>query len=178
VAHSNRQAFGVWITGLPASGKSTVARALKTQLGERGVDATVLESDLLRKIVADNPGYDEQGRDAFYRFLTETGVGLTAQGVPVIFDATASLRLHRDQARQQIPRFMEVYVECPLSICVARDPKGIYRQALEGTAVNVPGLQAAYEPPEAPDILIHGDRDAPEAAAARVIAKLAEKGYL
>ena len=168
----------MWITGLPASGKSTVARALKAQLGERGVDATVLESDLLRKIVADNPRYDEQGRDAFYRLLTETGVRLTAQGVPVIFDATASRRLHRDRARQQIPRFMEVYVECPLAICVARDPKGIYRQAREGTAANVPGLQAAYEPPEAPDILIHGDRDAPEAAAARVIEKLAEKGYL
>ncbi len=155
-----------------------MARALKAQLGERGVDATVLESDLLRKIVAESPSYDEQGRDAFYRLLTETGVGLTAQGLPVIFDATASRRLHRDRARQQIPRFLEVYVECPLATCLSRDPKGIYRQAREGTAVNVPGLQAVYEPPEAPDILIHGDRDAPEAAAARVIEKLAAKGYL
>ncbi len=168
----------MWFTGLPASGKSTLARALKAQLAERGVNAAVLESDALRRVISDQPRYDPQDRDAFYRLLAYIGGLLAEHGVPVIFDATANRREYRDRARQQIPRFLEIYVECPLETCMARDPKGIYRQAREGTAANVPGLQAAYEPPETPDVLVHGETESPDAAAARVIAKLIEKAYL
>jgi len=178
VADSTRPAFAVWITGLPASGKSTLARALKAQLAARGVNAAVLESDALRLVMFDQPRYGPQERDAFYRLLCYLGALLTEHGVPVIFDATANRREYRDRARRQIPRFLEVYVDCPLETCMARDPKGIYRQAREGAAANVPGLQAAYEPPEAPDVLVHGDTESPDSAAARVIAKLIEKAYL
>jgi adenylylsulfate kinase len=171
-------AFAVWITGLPASGKSTLARALKAQLAARGVDAAVLESDALRKVWSDHPSYGQQDRDAFYRVMAYIGSVLAEHGVPVIFDATANLRAYRDRARREIPRFLEVYVECPLETCLARDPKGIYRQAREGVASSVPGVQAAYEPPENPDVLVHGGQDAPDAAAGRVIAKLVEKNYL
>jgi len=80
--------------------------------------------------------------------------------------------------RREVPRFVEVYVDAPLATCIARDPKGIYRQAQEGATGSLPGLQAAYEPPENPDVVVHGDREAPKDAAQRVIAKLAEKGYL
>jgi len=155
-----------------------LARALKVQLAERGVNAAVLESDALRRVLSDQPRYDPQERDAFYRLLAYMGALLTEHGVPVIIDATANRREYRDRARQQIPRFLEVYVECPLEICMARDPKGIYRQAREATAANVPGLQAAYEPPEAPDVVVAGDTESPDTAAARTVAKLAEKGYL
>jgi adenylylsulfate kinase-like enzyme len=72
---------------------------------------------------------------------------------------------------------MEVYVNCPLEICIARDPKGIVRKAREGEADAVPGLQSAYEPPEKPELFVDGDREMPETAARRVIIKLAEKGY-
>lgn len=128
--------------------------------------------------MSDRPRYEQQDRDAFYRLLAYIGALLIEHGVPVIFDATANRREYRDRARHQIPRFLEVYVECPLEICIARDPKGIYRQAREGAAANVPGLQAAYEPPEAPDVLVHGDTESPDTAAARVVAKLIEKAYL
>ena len=173
-----QQAFAVWITGLPASGKSTLALTLKAQLVTRGVDAAVLESDALRKVMSDHPSYDEHERDAFYRVMAYIGVVLTEHGVPVIFDATANLRAYRDQARQQIPRFLEVYVECPLETCMARDPKGIYRRAREGAASSVPGIQSPYEPPEASDVIVHSGQEAPDAAAERVIAKLVEKNYL
>jgi len=178
VADSNSAAFAVWITGLPASGKSTLARALKAQLAERGVNAAVLESDALRRVISDQPRYDSQQRDAFYRLLAYIGALLTEHGVPVIFDATANRREYRDRTRQQIPRFLEVYVECPLETCMERDPKGVYRQAREGAAANVPGLQAAYEPPQAPEVVVAGDTESPGAAAGRVIAKLIEKAYL
>ena len=171
-------AFAVWITGLPASGKSTIAAKLIAQLDARGVDVALLESDELRKIFTPHPRYDPEERDMFYRQMVYVGVLLTQHGVPVIFDATANRRVYRDWARQQISKFVEVYVECPLATCIARDPKGIYRRAREGEAETVPGLQTTYEAPEKPEVVLHGDRDTPEDAARRVITKLAELDYL
>jgi adenylylsulfate kinase len=173
-----RDAFAVWITGLPACGKSTIAAKLIAQLNARGVDVALLESDELRKILTPHPRYDPEERDTFYRQMVYVGVLLTRHGVPVIFDATANRRVYRDWARQQISKFVEVYVECPLATCIARDPKGIYRRAREGEAATVPGLQAAYEAPEMPEVVLYGDRDAPENAARRVITKLEEMSYL
>ena len=77
-----------------------------------------------------------------------------------------------------ILRFIEVYVDCPLEICIARDPKGIYRKASEGKANTVPGLQSDYEPPEKPDVVVDGVRELPETAARRVMIKLTDKKYL
>ena len=170
--------FAVWITGLPASGKSTVANALVRQLRQRGVDVAVLESDVLRKLFSAEPRYDEQDREYFYGSLAFIGRVLTEHGVPVIFDATANRRTYRDRARQQIPRFMEVFVNCPLETCIRRDPKGIYQKAREGQAPQVPGLQAVYEPPEKPDTVIQGDRGDPEEGARRIIAALDARRFL
>lgn len=171
-----QDAFAVWITGLPASGKSTIAAKLIAQLNARGVDVALVESDELRKIFTPHPRYDPEERDLFYRQMVYVGVLLTQHGVPVVFDATANRRLYRDWARQQISKFVEVYVECPLATCMARDPKGIYRRAREGEAETVPGLQITYEAPDKPEVVLHGSRDAPEESARRVITKLAELG--
>jgi len=138
----------------------------------------VLESDLLRQIFTPHPRYDEEERDNFYRQMAYVGVLLTQHGVPVIFDATANRRIYRDRVRQQIAKFLEVYVDCPLTICISRDPKGIYRAARIGTANAVPGLQAVYEPPQEPDLVVHGDEETPEVAAQRIVAKLVEKEYV
>ncbi len=168
----------MWITGLPASGKSTIAANLRTELAARGVDVAVLESDELRKIFTPRPQYDAEERDMFYRQMVYVGVLLTQHGVPVIFDATANRRVYRDRARQQISKFLEIYVECPLATCIARDPKGIYRRAREGAAETVPGLQTEYEAPEKPEVVLQGDRETPEDAARRVITKLVEMEYV
>ena len=96
----------------------------------------------------------------------------------MIFDATANRRRYREGARQQISKFMEVYVDSPPGICIHRDPKGIYRKGLEGKADAVPGLQVEYESPENPDLVVQGDNENPERAAERVIESLVEKGYL
>jgi adenylylsulfate kinase len=177
-AHKSKDAFAVWITGLPASGKSTIAASLSAHLSARGVDAALLESDELRKIFTPHPRYDQEERDLFYRQMVYLGVLLTQHGVPVIFDATANRRAYRDGARRQIPKFLEVYVECPLATCVARDPKGIYRRAREGGTETMPGLQTAYEAPENPEVVLRGDKDAPEDAARRIITKLTEMSYV
>lgn len=173
-----KQAFAIWLTGLPASGKSTIAAALGAALKARSVDLAILESDVLRRIFTPHPRYDDEERDSFYNQLAYVGVLLTQHGIPVLFDATANRRVYRDRARAQIPRFLEVYVDSPLKVCVERDPKGIYRRGLSEQGGNVPGLQDGYEPPIAPDVTIHGDREDPAAAAAAIIAKLEKKGYL
>jgi len=178
VKSDHHNAFGIWVTGLPASGKSTLTAALKEQLRGRGVDVAVLESDALRKTFTPNPRYDEEERDTFYQQLADVGALLTEQGVLVVFDATANRRAHRDRARHQIADFLEIYVDCPLATCMARDPKGIYRQAQGSPTAKVPGLQTAYEPPETPDLVVKCESESPDAAAGRVVALLTEKGYI
>jgi adenylylsulfate kinase len=156
-------AFAVWITGLPASGKSTITSQLKNLLSQRGFEVEVLESDVLRQTLGGS--YDEGGREAFYRRMVWIGTLLVKHGVPVIFDATANRQSYRDAARKQIAQFFEVFVDVPLETCMARDPKGIYRNA----KADVPGLQAPYEPPENPDLVIDGLRESPEEAAKRIL---------
>lgn len=106
------------------------------------------------------------------------GCLLVEHGVPVIFDATANRRRYRDDGRAAIPRFLEVYAECPLEVCMARDPKGIYRKAAAGGSNSMPGLQAAYEPPESPGPVVYCESESPEDAARRIVSHLEAKGYL
>jgi adenylylsulfate kinase len=178
VPPNDQTAFAVWVTGLPASGKSTVTSELAAQLRDLGVNVTVLESDALRALFSKTPRYDEQDREYFYGSLAFIGQVLVEHGVSVIFDATANRRRYRERARQSIPRFVEVFVECPLEVCIQRDPKGIYRQARGGAASNVPGLQAPYEPPKNADVIVNGDLDDPKIAAQRIVDVLVGKSYL
>jgi adenylylsulfate kinase len=148
------KSFAVWITGLPASGKSTIVSALKPQLEAMGLAVEVLESDEVRRVITPIPTYSETERDLFYRALAFTGQRLVAHGVTVVFDATASRRVYRDFARSVIPRFIEIAVECSLTTCMERDQKGTYRKGLSGDSLTVPGLQSPYEAPINPDLRI------------------------
>ena len=170
--------FAVWLTGLSGSGKSAVTKALLAQLQARHIDASVLESDVLRTQLTPFASYDEAERDFFYGALAQFGGQLAARGRPVIFDATANRRAYRDRARAQIARFAEVFVDTPLEVCAARDPKGLYRAAREGRSATLPGVQAAYEPPLGAELVIRGDAGTPEDGAARIVALLDERGWL
>jgi adenylylsulfate kinase-like enzyme len=96
-------------------------------------------------------------------------------GRPVIFDATANRRRYRDAARQAIARFAEVYVDTPLEVCRARDPKGLYKSE---RVTALPGTQAAYEPPLAPELIVHGAEGTPAASAERILAFLARRRWI
>jgi adenylylsulfate kinase len=147
-------AFAMWITGLPASGKSTIVSALTPQLEGLGLTVEVLESDEVRRIITPTPTYSEAERDLFYRALVFTGQKLVTHGVTVVFDATASRRVYRDFAKSVIARFIEVSVECPIATCMERDKKGTYRKGQLGESLTVPGLQSLYEPSINPDLRI------------------------
>ncbi|MGE5893146.1 MAG: adenylyl-sulfate kinase [bacterium] len=150
-------AFVLWITGLPGSGKSTVAEALKTLMP----GAVVLRMDDLRKVVTPEPTYSEQERDLLYRSLVYLAVMLNQNGHTVIIDATANLRKWRDLARETIKDYLEVYLRCPVEECAHREqkrtdthqaPRDIYRKATTGWPV--PGVNAPYEEPLNPDLTI------------------------
>lgn len=164
-----RQGIGIWITGLPASGKSTIAAELKPRLEKMGHTVEVLESDEVRRHVTPSPTYSHEEREQFYRSLAYFGSRLVAHGVTVIFDATANKRAYRDCARNQIARFIEVAVECPLDVCQARDRKGIYRKAESGESATVPGVQDAYEPALQPEVRIDSSRASASEAAEQIM---------
>ena len=138
----------------------------------------MLESDALRHVLTPNPTYGEAERDLFYHQMVYIGFLLVSHGVPVIFDATANRRRYRDEARRQIPQFVEVFVECPLETCMARDPKKIYRQVGEGAASSVPGAQVDYEPPLHPEATVRSEYEDTRSAARRIAALLAERGLI
>lgn len=138
----------------------------------------VLESDELRRVLTPYPTYDDAERDLFYHQMVYIGLLLVSHGVPVIFDATANRRSYRDEARRQIPQFLEVYVECPLETCIARDPKRIYGRVSDGAVAHVPGAQVEYERPLAPEVVVRGDHEDAHNAAKRVTAILATRNFL
>lgn len=162
-------AFAIWLTGLPASGKSTIVAALKPQLEGLGLVVEVLESDEVRLVLTPAATYSDAERDLFYRALVFTGQKLVAHGVTVVFDATASRRVYRDFARSVIPRFIEVSVECPLATCMERDKKGTYRKGQSGESLTVPGLQSPYEAPTNPDLTIDTTNASAKEAAGKIM---------
>lgn len=170
--------FAIWITGLPASGKSTITAALRPRLERAGLRIEVLESDVVRQVLTPAPSYSDEERDLFYRAMAFAGSRLVAHGVTVIFDATATKRAYREYARQLIARFIEVAVECPLEVCMARDKKGTYRKGLAGQSKTVPGLDSPYETSVAPDVRIDSEHMPTESAVESILAVLRDRGFV
>ncbi len=151
----------IWITGLPGSGKSTIADAIS----DARPDFVILRMDDLRKIVTPEPTYSESERDIVYRSIVFTARKLSELNHNVIIDATGNLRRWRDLARELIPRYAEVYLKCPLETCLQREsgrieahnaPKDIYKKGKEGWPV--PGVAAPYEEPLNPEVVIESDK--------------------
>jgi adenylylsulfate kinase len=174
----------VWVTGLPGSGKSVVSQALQKRLKQKGIHAQLLSSDALRKVLTPKPTYSLEERNTVYVTLVYVAKLLTQNNVNVIIDATGNLRRYRENARKQIPRFIEAYLECPLKVCIQREtkrgktyqaPKKIYKQAQEGKAPTVPGIGQPYQPPLNPEITLNTTKHTPEQAAQKILQKLLEK---
>ena len=151
----------VWFTGLPASGKSTLARRVHARFVATGRTPVLLDGDELRNVL-DAHSYEVTDRDRFYRSLAGLAALFANQGLIVLVAATAPRRQDRDRARAQVAAdgvFIEVWVKTPLSECAARDPKGLYAQARRGDARELPGVGVAYEPPLAPEVIADGGLD-------------------
>lgn len=164
--------FVIWLTGLPAAGKTTLAHAMQAQLQARGVHTVVLDSDDLRAVLTPEPAYTAAERDWFYGVITYLAAWLARSGVNVLIAATANRAVYRKRARRQIARFAEVHVQCALDVCRRRDPKGIYALAEQGDADHVPGLGVAYEPPVNPEATVDTAVNLPAEAARAALIQL------
>jgi len=154
----------VWITGLPQSGKSTLASRLADAVE---VPRCVLDSDDLRTNLYPKLGYDEADRDAFYAGLGNLALLLAKQGLLVIVAATASRRAYRDSVRRCADQFIEVFVDADTETCRTRDQKGLY----DGDKKSLPGLGTTYERPPAAEIVATGGHD--DDALAQILASVA-----
>jgi adenylylsulfate kinase-like enzyme len=148
-----------WLTGLPASGKSTLGRALVRRLRAAGAAALLLDSDALREALGRPAGRGAAERDAFYLALARLAALLSRQGLTVVVAATANRRLHRARARARCPHFVEVHVATPAAECARRDPKGLWAGTGAGRVRGLPGAGAAYEPPLRAEVTARGGRD-------------------
>jgi adenylylsulfate kinase len=142
---------------------------------KNGKRIQILQLDEIRRVLTPVPKYTDEERDIVYASLAYMAKLLTENGINVFIDATANKRKYRDAARELIPKFWEVYIRCPLSVCMEREarrtavfsPKDIYKKSAQ-TGANVPGVNVPYEEPLNPIIIIDSDKNRPHDAAIKV----------
>jgi bifunctional enzyme CysN/CysC len=148
----------VWLTGLPGAGKTTSARYLVDALRAAGVTATSLDGDELRAGISADLGFSAADRDENVRRAGELALLLATQVDVVVVSLVSPRRAARERVRARHAKaavgFLEVFVDAPLEVCEARDPKALYRRAREGTVIKMTGLDDPYEPPLAPTLVL------------------------
>ncbi|MBM7061187.1 adenylyl-sulfate kinase [Pseudomonas sp. UL073] len=170
----------IWFTGLSGSGKSTLANALELELFRRGRRTMLLDGDNVRHGLCRDLGMDDDARHENIRRVAEVAKLMTDAGLIVISAFISPFVRDRQIARELFiaGRFIEVYVETPLEVCVQRDPKQLYAKALRGEIKNFTGIDSSYEPPLAPEMRIDTSRMGLEEAVANLCAALERVGSL
>jgi len=175
---SQEKGFVIWLTGLPASGKTTIARKLEEELKKRGLKVEVLDGDEVRRWLSPEAGFSREDRERHLKRVAYVSHLLARNGVVVIASFVSPYRSTRDFARQLIGDFVEVYVMCPLETCIKRDPKGLYQKALSGKIKDMTGIQDVYEEPLNPEVVVNTEMQNPDECVKRIMSKLLELRYL
>ncbi|MGB3312087.1 MAG: adenylyl-sulfate kinase [Nodosilinea sp.] len=168
----------IWFTGLSGSGKSTIACALEAELRQRGCQLEVLDGDIVRTNLTKGLGFSKADRDENIRRIGFVSHLLTRNGVVVLVSAISPYREARNQVRDRIGDFVEVFVDAPLNVCEDRDVKGLYKKARAGEIKQFTGIDDPYEAPLNPEVHCHTDQHSVEENVAQVISKLEAMGYL
>jgi adenylylsulfate kinase len=168
----------VWLTGLSGSGKSTIARRLDEVLRQRGLNAEVLDGDVVRTNLSKGLGFSKEDRDTNIRRIGFVCKLLTRNGVAAVAAAISPYREVRDEVRHEIGDFVEVYMKCSLEVLKQRDVKGLYTKALRGELANFTGISDPYEEPLKPEVTLETDKETEEESLAKLVARLEGLGYL
>jgi adenylylsulfate kinase len=174
----NRTGFTVWLTGLPCAGKSTIADALAQHLRARRWSVELLDGDVVRTHLSKGLGFSREDRDVNVRRIGFVAHLLSRNGVAVIVAAVSPYASTRQQVRQQIEKFVEVYVACPVDECIRRDVKGMYAQAQSGSIRSFTGVSDPYEPPDHAEVTVRTDQQSPEQSVQQVLAALVSFGHV
>jgi adenylylsulfate kinase len=170
--------FTLWFTGLSGAGKTTLARLVESDLGGRGHKVEVLDGDIIRTNLSKGLGFSKEDRDTNIRRIGFVCHLLSRNDVVAIAAAISPYREIREEIRQQIGNFVEIYVKCPISVLAERDVKGLYKKALAGEIKNFTGVDDPYEEPFSAEIVIETDVESPEESARRIISRLEELALL
>ena len=162
----------VWFTGLSGAGKTTICGHVQKELLAHGLQVEVLDGDIIRSYLSNDLGFSEEDRKENIKRIAYVAQLLTRNGIVVLVAAISPYRSSRDEARLAIGNFMEVYVNAPLQVCEARDPKGLYRRARLGTLQRFTGIDQPYEFPLSPDVECHTDIESAEESSGKVIASV------
>ncbi|MBP2316098.1 sulfate adenylyltransferase subunit CysN [Azospirillum soli] len=170
----------LWFTGLSGSGKSTIADLVEQELHRRGRRTMSLDGDNVRHGLSRDLGFTDEDRVENIRRVSEVAKLMVDAGLIVLVSFISPFRSERRTARELMEQgeFLEIFVDAPLEVCEARDPKGLYRKARAGQLPHFTGLGSSYEPPEAPELHLNSADETPERLAARVVAALEERGMI
>ncbi len=168
----------VWLTGLPGSGKTTIARILEKKLRDMGYKVELLDGDEVRKWLSPEAGFTPEDRERHLKRVIYVSKLLARNGVIVLASFVSPYRRIRALAREIIGDFIEVYVKCSLDTVMKRDPKGLYARALRGEIKHMTGIDDPYEEPENPEVIADTENSTPEENAEKILEKLKELGYI
>lgn len=172
------RACTIWFTGLSGAGKSTITAQLVPMLQARGNKVEILDGDVVRTNLSKGLGFSKEDRDTNIRRIGFVCHLLTRNGVFAVSAAISPYKNIRNEIREQIKDFVEVYVQASLDTCIQRDVKGLYKKALAGEIKEFTGVSDPYEPPDHPEVICHTEHETPEESARKIILRLEELGYL
>ena len=168
----------MWFTGLPCSGKTTIADRVAQVLRGQGHRVERLDGDIVRKGLTSDLGFSKEDRDENIKRVTFVAKLLTRNGVKVLATFVSPYIERRRKSREEIDEFMEVYVKCSIEECMRRDVKGMYRKALAGEITGFTGVDDPYEEPPNPELTLDTDKETVEESAQKVLEKMESLGYL
>ncbi|MDI9640321.1 adenylyl-sulfate kinase [Geitlerinema splendidum] len=168
----------LWFTGLSGAGKTTLSQAVAEVLRRNGYRIEVLDGDIVRKNLSKGLGFSKSDRDENIRRIGFVAHLLSRNGVIVLVSAISPYQTIRDEVRDRIGNFVEIYVNAPLDVCEARDVKGLYKRARAGEIQGFTGIDDPYEAPVKPEIECRTDRETVAESVAKILGKLTEFGYL
>jgi adenylyl-sulfate kinase len=171
---NNQLGATVWFTGIPSSGKSTIAHEVFQRLLDRGLPVELLDGAEVRESLSRGLGFSKEDREEHIRRMGYVAKLLSRNGVVAICCAVSPYRATRDEVRRNTTHFVEVYVDCPVDVAEQRDKDGWYARARRGEVEDFTGVNSPYEAPTAPEVHIHSDTESVNDAAPRVIARLEE----
>jgi adenylylsulfate kinase len=178
IKEHNMKGVTVWFTGLPCSGKTTLALKLNAELKKRGIRPEELDGDITRKYLSKGLGFSKEDRDENIRRVGFVCSLLTRQGAVTTAAFVSPYRSIRAEIRAMIGAFIEVYVKCSLEKCIERDVKGMYKKAIAGEIKNFTGISDPFEEPEKPELVVETDKESAEESLQKILAKMEELGYL
>lgn len=168
----------VWFTGLPSSGKSTIARIIERKFQEWQLKVELLDGDVIRTNLSKGLGFSKEDRDANIKRIGFVCHLLSRNGVIAIASAISPYKEVRDYNRRMIGNFVEVYVKASVDECEKRDVKGLYKKAKAGEIKGFTGVDDPYEEPTHPEVVCDTENETPEQSAEIVVRRLQELGYI